>query len=102
MNDILGAGTVDMVRWTFRADLDRFAEIEAHLKDLGLDVYVQEDGRFTVICEEPEGGLDERVEDLWRINGGPFEVTHEEFHRLKHLVYEVEGEGLKGVARSVA
>ena len=35
-----------------------------------------------VTWEEPEGNLDEVVEALWGLNGEPFEVTLEEFHRV--------------------
>ena len=49
-----------------------------------------------MIWEEPEGDLDEVVEALWEINGGPFEVTHEEFHRLGHLVYEADDGATEG------
>ena len=40
--------------------------------------------------DEPEGGIDELIEELWAINGEPFEVTHEEFHRVNLLVYQPE------------
>ena len=84
--------TIDMIRWTFTADPARAAEIERHLTDLGSDVYAQGEGRFAAIWEEPEGDLDEVVEQLWVLNGEPFEVTHEAFRRLDLLVYHAEQE----------
>ena len=92
MSDVQTTATIDMIRWSFTADPARSAEIEAHLSDLGLDVYVKGEGRFTAIWEEPEGDPDEVVERLWEINGAPFEVTHEEFSRLSLLAYHAEDE----------
>ena len=40
--------------------------------------------------DEPEGGIDELIEELWAINGEPFEITHEAFHRVSLLVYHPE------------
>jgi hypothetical protein len=73
---------VDMVRWTFTVNPDHRTEIETHLDDLGADVLVRGGDHFVVTWEEPEGDLDEVVEELWALNGGPFEVTLEEFHRV--------------------
>ncbi len=44
----------------------------------------------------------EVVERLWEINGRPFEVTHEAFHRLEHLVYEAGDEAVEDVGKAVA
>jgi hypothetical protein len=85
--------TNDMIRWTFTTDPARRPEIERYLTDFGPDVYVKGEGQFTVIWEEPEENLDEVVEELWALNGEPFEVTHEAFQRLEHLVYQAEDEG---------
>lgn len=73
---------VDLVRWTFTTNPDRRTEIESHLDDLGADVLVRGDSQFVVTWEEPEGDVEEVVEALWALNGGPFEVTLEEFHRV--------------------
>lgn len=84
--------TIDMIRWTFTIDPTQRFEIESYLTDLGPDVYVNGQGQFTVIWEEPEGDLDGVVEELWALHGEPFEVTHEAFQRLEHLVYHAEDE----------
>lgn len=72
----------DLVRWTFAVDPDRRNEIEAHLHDHGADVLVRGEDQLVVSWEEPEGDMEEVVEALWGLNGGPFEVTVEEFHRV--------------------
>ena len=73
---------VDLVRWTFAVAPDRRNEIEAHLRDLGADVLVRGGEHLVVTWEEPEGEMEELVEALWELNGGPFEVTVEQFHRV--------------------
>jgi hypothetical protein len=83
---------VDLVRWTFAVNPDRRTVIEAHLDDLGADVLVRGDSQFVVNWEEPEGDLEEVVEALWDLNGGPFEVTLEEFHRVG--LYALESDGV--------
>lgn len=86
---------VDVVRWTFTADASRTQAIEDHLIDLGLDVSSREDGQFVVLWDEPlaETDYDAVVEDLWAINGTPFEITHEAFGRFDLLVFHpVEGD----------
>ena len=95
------AEKVDMIRFTFTANPVHRDEIEAHLSDLGLDVYGRADGHIVAIWEEPEGNLDEAIETLWEMNGEPFEVIHEEFHRLNLLVYHHEADG-HGTDRAVA
>ena len=92
MSESHAGTTIDLIRWTFTPNADRRAEIEAHLNDHGLEVHVQGDGRFTVLWDEPEGEIDEVVEELWEINGAPFEVTHEEYRHLSHYVYHAEGD----------
>ncbi|QDV37611.1 hypothetical protein [Tautonia plasticadhaerens] len=90
--------TVDMIRWTFTADPAKSAEIERLLVDLGLEVTPRGGGRFVATWEEPEGDVDEVVEQLWEINGSPFEVTHEAFRRLELLAYSAEPEADRGAA----
>jgi hypothetical protein len=70
------------VRWTFTSNPDHRAEIESHLLDLGADVVVREGSDFLVTWEEPDEDLLEVVETIWSLNGQPFEVIQEEFHRL--------------------
>jgi hypothetical protein len=85
--------TIDLIRWTFSVDSERSAEIQQYLIDLGLDVLLRSDGsQIVATWDEPEGELDEVVEHLWAINGAPFEVTHEAFHRLELLAYTTDPE----------
>jgi len=74
--------TIDMIRWTFAVNPDRRQQVEEHLHDLGLDVHPHGESGLVATWEEPEGNVDEIIEELWAINGEPFEITHEEFHRL--------------------
>ena len=74
--------TIDLVRWTFTVDPAHRPEIEAQLHDQGADVLVRGGDQFVVAWEEPEGEMDSLVEALWELNGGPFEVTVEEFRRV--------------------
>ena len=76
------APTLDLIRWTFTINPEHRAAIEAHLNDLGLDVIVHDDARFVVSWEEPDDGADEVIEEIWALNGEPFEVAQEEFHRI--------------------
>lgn len=85
MGDGQNAATIDLIRWTFSVNPDHAGEVEEHLCDLGLDVLVREDSSFTVTWDEPEGNLDEVVEAIWALNGEPFEITQEEFHRSNLL-----------------
>ena len=88
------SATIDLIRWNFTVDPARRAEIEEHLTDLGLDVLVRDGVHFVVSWDEPEGNIDEVVEAVWALNGEPFEVTQEEFHRqqIVHLHHDDEGE----------
>jgi hypothetical protein len=90
MGEGLNAATIDLIRWTFSADPERRGEIEEHLSDLGLDVLVRDGDHFVVTWDEPEGNIDEVIEAIWAINGVPFEITQEEFHRqsLLHLHHD--------------
>lgn len=90
MGDGHDAATIDLIRWTFTVNPDHRAEVEEHLNDLGLDVLVRDGSHFLVSWDEPEGNIDEVIEAIWAINGEPFEVTQEEFHRqtLLHLHHE--------------
>jgi hypothetical protein len=93
--------SVELIRWTFSVTPEHRVEIETHLLDLGLEVQARGEDTLIVTWDEPEGGVDELIEELWAINGEPFEVTHEEFHRVNMLVYqpeEVGGDAEKAVA----
>jgi hypothetical protein len=93
MSEGANANSVDLLRWTFTADPAHRAEIEGHLHDLGLDVLVRDDCRFVVLWDEPEGDTDEVIEELWTLNGAPFEVIQEELHRLSLLAVHHEDAG---------
>jgi hypothetical protein len=82
--------SIELIRWTFTVDPAHKAEIEAYLVDQGLEVMVRGEDTLVATWDEPEGEIDEVIEELWAINGQPFEVTHEEFHRANLLVYHVE------------
>jgi hypothetical protein len=73
--------SLDLIRWTFTSDPARRAAIEEHLTDLGLDVLVYDGCRFLVTWDEPDRDVDEVITALWDLNGAPFEVTQEDFHR---------------------
>jgi hypothetical protein len=93
--------SVELIRWTFSVTPEHRVEIETHLLDLGLEVQARGEDTLIVTWDEPEGGIDELIEELWAINGEPFDVTHEEFHRVNMLVYqpeEVGGDAEKAVA----
>lgn len=79
--------SLDMVRWTFKADPESRIELEAYLLDHGADVHVKNEADFIVLWDEPEFDMDLVVDALWEINGEEFEITHEEFHRLSLLAY---------------
>ncbi|MDR3619113.1 MAG: hypothetical protein P4L85_07160 [Paludisphaera borealis] len=82
--------SIELIRWTFTVDPAHKAEIEAYLVDQGLEVLVRGEDTLVATWDEPEGEIDEVIEELWAINGQPFEVTHEEFHRANLMVYHYE------------
>ena len=93
--------TTDLIRWTFTIDPAHRPEIEGHLTDLGLDVVVYDESKFVVTWEEPDEETDPVIEALWALNGAPFEVTQEDFHRLGLHVLHHEDEATEG-GRAVA
>ncbi len=80
-SDTTSAST-DLVRWSFTIDPARRGEIETHLVDLGADLLVRDGQDFVVIWDEPDGDLTEVIEAIWALNGAPFDVVVEPFHRL--------------------
>ncbi len=82
--------SIEMIRWTFTVSPAHRVEIETHLLDLGLEIQARGDDVLVVTWDEPEGGIDELIEELWAINAEPFEITHEGFHRVNLLVYHPE------------
>jgi hypothetical protein len=97
-----GVPSLDLIRWTFTIDPAKREPVEDYLSELGLDWHGRGEGQYLVNWDEPEGDPDEVIDELWALNGAPFEVTHEEFHRLNLLVYHVEDEGSEGADRAVA
>jgi hypothetical protein len=85
--------SIDLIRWTFTIDPARKAVVEEYLGDLGIDVHVAADGQSTALWDEPEADADTDaiIEGLWEALGHTFEVTHEEFSRGDHLVYNADG-----------
>ncbi len=84
--------SLDLIRWTFTINAEHRAEIETHLKDRGLDVLVSDESNFIVTWEEPDEEVDELIEEIWDLNGAPFEVTQEEFHRFGLHVLQYTGD----------
>jgi hypothetical protein len=85
--------SLDLIRWTFTCDAEHVAAIKDYLCDLGLDVLVYDECKFLVSWDEPEGDFEEIISEIWELNGTPFEVTLEEFHRLGlHTLHHVEDE----------
>jgi hypothetical protein len=79
--------TIDMIRWTFAVNPEHRQQVEEYLAEMGLDVHPHGENGLVATWDEPEGNVDEIVEELWAINGEPFEITHEEFHRLNISTY---------------
>src|SRR5579883_2605154 len=90
--------TLDLIRWNFTIKPEHRAAIEEHLTDLGLDVIVHDDARFVVLWEEPDETADEVIEELWALNGEPFEVAQEEFHRTSLNILHHADEDVKEAA----
>ncbi len=82
------SAATDLIRWSFTIDPARRGEIEGYLVDLGADVLVRDGHDFVVTWDEPEDDLAEVVEALWALNGEPFDVVQEEFHRLELLTIQ--------------
>jgi hypothetical protein len=93
MSPEMNSGTPDLVRWSFSVDPTHREAIEGHLADLGADVLVREGHDFLVTWDEPEHEDSEVIEALWALNGAPFEVISETFHRLElHTIHHVDEE----------
>ena len=90
MNSADNTLSIEMIRWTFTVNPEHRVEIESHLLDLGLEIQSRGDDAMVVTWDEPEGGIEELIEELWAMNGEPFEITHEEFHRVSLMVYHPE------------
>ncbi|MDG3003924.1 hypothetical protein [Paludisphaera mucosa] len=84
--------TIELIRWTFTVDPAHRGEIETYLLDQGLEVLVRGEETMVATWDEPEGEIEEVIEGMWAINGSPFEVTHEEFHRSNLLLYDADEE----------
>ena len=90
MSEDANSASVDMIRWTFSVSPESREAIEAHLVDLGLDVVVLGEGQFHVTWEEPDRDTSDLTSELWDINGEPFEITQEEFHRVGHFLIQAD------------
>ncbi|MDX2037155.1 MAG: hypothetical protein SFX72_10925 [Isosphaeraceae bacterium] len=81
---------IDMIRWTFRVEPEKAQEIEDRLVEIGMDVSIYDDGTFQTTWDEPDRELDSVVEEIWTLNGSPFDITQESFQRTSLLVYHTE------------
>lgn len=94
MSQDQNAPAIDLIRWTFTINPDQRAAVEGYLSDLGLEVVVAEGAKFTVMWEEPDQDEVEGViEEMWALNGEPFEVTQEEFQRVGLHAFQAADEG---------
>jgi hypothetical protein len=85
--------SIDLVRWSFTINPANRGAIDGHLADLGADVLVRDGQDFIVTWDEPEGDLSDVIEAVWALNGEPFEVIEESFHRLElHTIHQAEDE----------
>jgi hypothetical protein len=85
------SASTDLVRWSFTINAAHRGAIEGHLADLGADILVRDGLEFIVTWDEPEGDLTDVIEAIWALNGEPFEVIQEGFHRLElHTIHHVE------------
>jgi hypothetical protein len=83
--------SLDLIRWTFTSDPEHSTAIEEYLVDQGLDVLLYDECKFLVTWDEPEGDVEAVINEIWALNGVPFEVTQEEFHRLSlHTLYHAD------------
>ena len=85
--------STDLVRWSFAINPAKRGAIEDHLADLGADVVIRDGQDFIVTWDEPEGDLSDVIEALWALNGEPFEVIEESFHRFAlHTIDQIDDE----------
>ena len=93
MSPVSTSPSTDLVRWSFTINPAHRGAIESHLADLGADVLIRDGEDLVVTWDEPEGDLSDVIEALWAINGEPFEVIEEGFHRLElHTIHQAEDE----------
>lgn len=93
------SNSIDMIRWTFTINPAHRAAIQGYLVDLGLDVVVVDDAKFTVSWEEPDEEVEGVIEEMWELNSEPFEVIQEDFHRLGlHSFHHAENESTSEAA----
>lgn len=89
------AASTDLIRWTFVVPMAEAEAVEAHLADLGAEVFVRGGDHFQVFWEETAADLDAAVEAIWNLAGVHFEITQEEFHRLElHILHPEEVDDL--------
>ena len=85
-----GTLSVELIRWTFTVKPEKRVEIETHPLDLGFEIQARGDDALVMTWDEPDGGVEDLIEELWAMHGEPFEITHEEFHRASLLIYHPE------------
>jgi hypothetical protein len=91
MSDELKSTATDLVRWSFTINPANRAAIEGHLTDLGADVLVRDGNEFLVTWDEPDDDLSGVIEAIWALNGEPFDLIQEGFHRLElHTIQDAE------------
>ena len=88
----------DMIRWTFTSDPEHSTAIEEYLVDQGLDVLRYEECKFLVTWDEPDDDVEAIINEIWALNGAPFEVTQEGFQRLSLHTYYYTEEGSEEAA----
>jgi hypothetical protein len=91
--------TSDLVRWSFSINPVHRGEVETHLLDLGADVLVRDGQDFVVIWDEPEGDLSDVIEAIWSLNGEPFDLVQEDFHRVElHTIQHADDDAANRAA----
>ena len=86
------APATDLIRWTFTLPAESGDAVQAHLADLGAEVFVRDGQTCHVFWEETAVDLDAAVEAIWSLAGEEFQITQEEFHRLDLQILHPEEE----------
>jgi hypothetical protein len=93
------SASTDLVRWSFTINPEHRAAIEDYLADLGADILVRDGQDFIVTWDEPEDEHSEVIEAIWALNGEPFEVIQEAFHRLElNTIHQIDDESSQQAA----
>jgi hypothetical protein len=89
---------IDLIRWTFTVAPEKRAQVEQLLADYGLEVFARGEEQLVALWDEPEGDLDELVEQVWEVAGSAVEITHEEFRRSELVILHQEDQDGTGIA----